>query len=153
MTDRIEKTVDIDAPVERVWQALADHAAFGQWFGVKLEQPFKPGEEASGFITYPGWEHIRWRAIVVTMDPPRLFSFTWHPYAIDPDVDYSGGTPTLVEFRLVSKGQGTHLTVTETGFASLPAHRQPDVLRMNDSGWAQQVLNIKSHVEKADVER
>ena len=148
MTDRIEKTIDIDAPVERVWQALADHEAFGQWFGVKLEQPFRTGKEASGFITYPGWEHIRWRAVVVSMDRPHLFSMTWHPYAIDPDVDYSGETPTLVEFRLEPKGQGTHLTVTETGFERIPVHRQPDALRMNDKGWAAQVLNIKSHVER-----
>ncbi len=82
------------------------------------------------------------------MEPPSLFAFTWHPYAIDPDVDYSGETPTLVEFRLEPKGQGTHLTVIETGFESLPAHRRPDALRMNDSGWTQQVLNIKSHVER-----
>ena len=148
MTDRIEKTIDIDAPVDRVWQALADHEAFGQWFGVKLEQPFKPGAESTGFITYPGYEHVRWRATVVSMDRPSLFAFTWHPYAIDPDADYSAETPTLVEFRLEPKGQGTHLTVTETGFETLPAHRRPDALRMNDSGWTQQVLNIKSHVER-----
>ncbi|HEY3813834.1 MAG TPA: SRPBCC family protein [Caulobacteraceae bacterium] len=147
MTDRIEKTIDIDAPVDRVWRAITDHEAFGQWFGVKLEQPFTAGGDSSGHITYPGYEHIRWHAKVVAVERPRLFSFTWHPYAIDPNVDYSGETPTLVEFRLEPKGQGTHLTVVETGFDKIPPHRQPDALRMNDSGWAQQVVNVKRHVE------
>lgn len=147
MTDRIEKTIDIDAPVARVWRAITDHEEFGAWFRVKLDQPFKPGAESSGFITHPGYEHIRWRATVVAMREPSLFSFTWHPYAIDPEVDYSGETPTLVEFRLEPKGQGTHLTISESGFDKIPAARRPDALRMNDSGWAQQVLNIKSHVE------
>jgi uncharacterized protein YndB with AHSA1/START domain len=147
MTDHIEKTIDIDAPVDRVWRAITDHEAFGQWFGVKLEQPFTAGGDSSGHITYPGYEHIRWHAKVVAVERPRLFSFTWHPYAIDPNVDYSGETPTLVEFRLEPKGQGTHLTVVETGFDKIPPHRQPDALRMNDSGWAQQVVNVKRHVE------
>jgi uncharacterized protein YndB with AHSA1/START domain len=147
MTDHIEKTIDIDAPVDRVWRAITDHEEFGQWFGVKLEQPFTAGGDSSGHITYPGYEHIRWHAKVVAVERPRLFSFTWHPYAIDPNVDYSGETPTLVEFRLEPKGQGTHLTVVETGFDKIPPHRQPDALRMNDSGWAQQVVNVKRHVE------
>ena len=148
MTDRIEKSVEIDASVERVWAALTDHDAFSQWFGVKLEQPFVVGEEASGFVTYPGYEHIRWSAKIVALDKPRLFSFTWHPYAIDPNIDYSGETPTLVEFHLEPNGRGARLTVIETGFDSLPPHRQPDALRMNDSGWDQQMANVKAYVER-----
>jgi uncharacterized protein YndB with AHSA1/START domain len=148
MTDRIEKTVDIDAPIERVWEAIADHEQFGQWFKVKLEQAFKPGQASTGHITHPGYEHIRWNSKVVAMEKPHLFSMTWHPYAIDPNVDYSGETPTLIEFRLEPKGQGTHLTVTETGFDKLPPHRHADALRMNDQGWAQQMINVKAYVER-----
>ena len=148
MTDRIEKSVDIDAPIERVWEAIADHEQFGQWFRVKLDQPFKPGQDSTGYIAMPGYEHIRWNSKVVAMEKPHLFSMTWHPYAIDPNVDYSGETPTLIEFRLEPKGQGTHLTVTETGFEKLPPHRLADALRMNDQGWAQQMLNVKAHVEQ-----
>jgi uncharacterized protein YndB with AHSA1/START domain len=149
MTNRIEKTIDIDAPVDRVWKALTDHEEFGQWFRVKLDQPFAAGKPSTGHMTWPGYEHIRWSAQVVTVEKPKVFAFTWHPYAIDPNVDYSKETPTLVEFRLEPAGQGTKLVVTETGFDKIPPHRQPDALRMNDSGWATQVKNIKSHVEHA----
>ena len=76
--------------MSRVWRALTDHREFGQWFRVKLDGPFVPGEVSRGQITYPGYEHIKWEAIVQKMEPERLFSFTWHPYAIDPNVDYSG---------------------------------------------------------------
>src|SRR5215813_745759 len=81
MTDRIEKTVELEAPVSRVWRALTDHVEFGTWFRVRLEGPFVPGQVSRGHITYPGYEHLRWEAVVQKMEPERLFSFTWHPYA------------------------------------------------------------------------
>ena len=148
MTDRIEKTIELNAPIERVWRALTDHNEFGEWFRVKLDAPFAPGEVSRGHMTYPGYEHLKWEATVKQMDAPRHFSFTWHPYAIDPDVDYSGETPTLVEFRLAPTATGTHLTVMESGFAAIPEHRRPDALRMNEGGWSQQMKNIKAHVER-----
>ena len=147
MTDSISKTVDIAAPVERVWQALTDHEEFGTWFRVKLDGPFEAGRPSAGRMTVPGFEHVRWNAVVERMEAPSLFSFRWHPYAIEPDVDYSGEPMTLVEFRLDPAGPGTRLTVTESGFQALPPHRQPDALRMNERGWEAQVRNVKTHVE------
>jgi uncharacterized protein YndB with AHSA1/START domain len=148
MSDRIEKTVEMDAPIERVWRALTDHTEFGEWFRVKLDGPFVPGEVSTGHITYPGYEHVKWHAKVKAMEAPRRFSFTWHPYAVDPDVDYSQEPPTLVEFRLEATGKGTRLTVIESGFDALPPHRRPEALRMNDGGWAEQMRNIRAHVER-----
>ena len=100
MNDRIEKVVELKVPVSRVWRALTDHREFGTWFRVRLEGPFVPGQTARGQITYPGYEHIRFEAVVQKMEPERLFSFTWHPYAIDPNEDYSKEPSTLVEFTL-----------------------------------------------------
>jgi len=147
MTDRIEKTIVLDAPLERVWSAIADHEQFGAWFWVKLDGPFVAGEASTGHITYPGYEHIQWRAQVVAVEPMRRLAFHWHPYAIDPEVDYSGETPTLVEFLLTPEGQGVRLDVIESGFDAVPAHRRDEAFRMNEGGWTQQVENIKAHVE------
>ena len=147
MVDRIEKTIELAAPIERVWRALTDHTEFGTWFRVKLDAPFVPGEMSRGRITHPGYEHVVWEARVVTMDRPRLFSFSWHPYGIDKTVDYSAEPPTLVEFRLEPTATGTRLVLTESGFDALPANRRELAFRMNDGGWAQQVENIRSHVE------
>lgn len=148
MSDRIEKNIELNAPVEKVWRALTDHLAFGEWFRVKLDGPFVPGKVSTGHIIYPGYEHVKWHATVKAMDEPRLFSFTWHPHAIDPDVDYSDETPTLVEFRLQPSDKGTRLTVTESGFGALPAHRRDEALRSNDGGWDEQIMNIKTYVER-----
>ena len=148
MADRIEKTIDLNAPVERVWRALTDPAEFGEWFRVKIDTPFTPGQLARGHILHPGYEHLVWEVRIQMMDRPRLFSFTWHPYGIDPKVDYSVETPTLVEFQLEPTPTGTRLVVTESGFDAIPAHRRDEAMRMNDGGWAQQVLNIKAHVER-----
>ncbi|YBV96732.1 SRPBCC family protein [Phyllobacteriaceae bacterium JZ32] len=146
MTDRIEKNIELNAPIERVWRALTDHEEFGAWFGVRLDGPFVPGEIARGRITHPGYEHVKWEATIKRMDRPHYFSFTWHPYAVDPDVDYSGEKPTLVEFRLEPISAGTRLTVVESGFDALPAHRRADALRMNEEGWAGQMKNIEAYV-------
>ena len=124
MTDRIEENIELKAPIERVWRALTDHDEFGTWFRVKLDGPFVPGELSTGYITYPGYEHIKWRAKIERMEPPRYFSFRWHPFAIDPDIDYSQETPTLVEFRLELIPGGTQVTVVEFWLrerAELPA--------------------------------
>jgi len=150
MSDRIEKRIEIDAPVSRVWRAITDHVEFGEWFRVKLEGPFVAGRVSRGRITYPGYEHVRWEAVVQRIEPERLFSFTWHPYAIDPKVDYSSEPPTLVEFRLepTAGGKGTLLVVTESGFDKIPAGRRNEAFRMNEGGWGQQVKNVEEYVTK-----
>jgi uncharacterized protein YndB with AHSA1/START domain len=147
MSDSIEKRIELNAPVSRVWRALTDHREFGEWFRVKIQQPFEPGKEAVGQITHPGYEHVAWRVTIKQMEPERLFSLTWHPYAVDPDVDYSNETPTLVEFRLEPKGERTVLTVTESAFDKIPAARRAEAFRMDDQGWTQQVKNIQQYVE------
>lgn len=149
INDRIEKRIELKAPISRVWRALTDHREFGEWFRVKLDGPFVPGQVSRGHITYPGYEHLKWEAVVQKMDPERLFSFTWHPYAIDPEVDYSKEPPTLVEFRLEKTAAGTLLTLTESGFDKIPAHRRAEAFRMNDGGWSEQMTNIERHVSQA----
>ena len=148
MNDRIEKTVELKAPVLRVWRALTDHYEFGQWFRVRLDGPFVPGQVARGHITYPGYEHLHWEAVVQRMEPERLFSFTWHPYAIDPNQDYSAEPPTLVEFTLEKTATGTRLRIVESGFDKIPAKRRDEAFRMNDRGWSIQTENIARHVEQ-----
>jgi len=146
MEDRIEKRIELKAPVSRVWRALTDHREFGTWFRVALEGPFVPGQQVRGRITWPGAEHLIMTVTVQRMEPERLFSFTWHPYAIDPAVDYSSEPVTLVEFTLEAIPGGTLLTVVESGFAALPAHRRDVAFRMNASGWSIQVQNISQHL-------
>ena len=146
MNDRIEKRIELKASVSRVWQALTDYREFGEWFRVKLDGAFVAGEVSRGQITYPGYEHLKWEAVVQKMEAERLFSFTWHPYAIDPKVDYSKEPQTLVEFKLEKTATGTLLLLSESGFDKIPPGRRMEAFRMNDGGWTQQVKNIERHV-------
>ncbi|MEP6573432.1 MAG: SRPBCC family protein, partial [Gemmatimonadota bacterium] len=99
-TDRIEKEILLHAPIERIWRALTDAREFGTWFRVKLEGNFEIGQPIRGKLTVPGYEHLTLEMRVERMDPEKLFSYRWHPYAIDPKVDFSAEPMTLVEFRL-----------------------------------------------------
>lgn len=143
---QVEKRIELKAPVSRVWRALTDYREFGEWFRVKLDGPFVPGQVSRGQITYPGYEHVKWEAVVQKMEPERYFSFTWHPYSIDPKIDYSKETPTLVEFTLEKTTTGTLLVLTESGFDKIPIGRRPEAFRMNDAGWTEQMKNIEKHV-------
>jgi uncharacterized protein YndB with AHSA1/START domain len=147
MNDRIEKQLELNAPPVRVWRAITDHEEFGQWFRVKLDGPFVVGETSTGFITYPGHEHMKWEATVQTIEPQTLFSFTWCPYGGDPEKDYSNEPVTLVEFRLAPTSTGTRLVVSESGFAALPDEpRRIEAFRRNSGGWDIQAENIADHV-------
>jgi len=147
-TDRIERSVVINAPRERVWRALSNAEEFGSWFGARLKgQTFAPGQRARGQITVPGYEHVWFDVVVERMQPPQLLSYRWHPYAVDPAVDYTQEEPTLVTFTLKdAPGSGTLLTVVESGFDKLPPHRRLEAFRMNSGGWEGQLRNIVRHV-------
>ncbi|HEY3131388.1 MAG TPA: SRPBCC family protein [Acidobacteriota bacterium] len=149
VTDRIEKRVLLRAPRSRVWRALADADEFGTWFGVKLEGPFTEGATVRGQITYPGYEHLTMEVVVERIEPERYLSYRWHPYAVDPDSDYSREPMTLVEFRLDETGEGTLLTIVESGFDRIPLARRAEAFRMNEGGWIEQTRNIERHVSQS----
>jgi len=152
MNDRIEKQIELKAPVSRVWRALTDYREFGEWFRVKLDGPFVQGQVSRGNMTYPGYEHVKWEAVVQKMEPERLFSFTWpHPKSLDRaeySADYSNHPTTLVEFRLERSKNGTLLLITESGFDQLPGDLRLEAFRRNESGWMEQIKNIEVYVAK-----
>ncbi|HEY3384326.1 MAG TPA: SRPBCC family protein [Vicinamibacterales bacterium] len=146
-TDRIEKRIVLRAPRSRVWRALSNAAEFGSWFGVDFGGlSFAPGASVRGRITYPGYEHLTLEVWIEEMEPERVFSFRWHPHAVDPGVDYSKEPTTLVTFELQEVAHGTQLTVVESGFDAIPIHRRAQTLRMNENGWTEQVRNIDAYV-------
>ena len=146
-TDRIEKLVDLDAPRSRVWRALTDVAQFNAWFGVNLESPFSPGAAVSGRITFKGYDHLTLTIWIEAMEPERFFSFRWHPYAVELDVDYSTEPTTLVSFTLEDLAEGrTRLTIVESGFDAIPESRRAKAFAMNTGGWNGQAENIRKHL-------
>jgi len=148
-TDRIEKQVLLRAPRSRVWQALTETREFSQWFGVTLTGTFAPGARLRGQITHPGYEHLTLELTVERVEPERLFSWRWHPNAIDPAADYSAEPTTLVVFELEEVDGGTLLTVVESGFDRLPAARREQAYSGNDGGWTMQMEFIARHVRQA----
>jgi uncharacterized protein YndB with AHSA1/START domain len=152
MTDSLTKTIEIAAPIARVWDALTDHEQFGAWFRVALDQPFAVGQPSTGHMTYPGYEAYRWQARVVAIEPMTRLAYEWPATGGDKALMESGvPVPewTLCEFLLEAlPGDHTRLTVTESGFDRVPEPRRTDVMRSNDGGWEQQVKNIRDYAER-----
>ncbi len=147
MVDRIEKRIELAAPIERVWRAVTDHREFGTWFKVRLDQPFALGEMSTGQMTYPGFEHLPWLAKVEAIEEPLYFAFRWPPFYGEIEEDTSGDPWTLVEFRLEPTATGTRLILVESGFDALPEGRRGIAFRSNEGGWQEQIGNVKAHVE------
>ncbi len=146
-TDRIEKQILLRAPVQRVWRALADPVEFGRWFGIKFDGPFAPGASVRGVIVGTSanpevaklqkqHEGLPFEITIERMDPERLFSFRWHPHAIEPGVDYSAEPTTLVEFRLEHAAEGVLLMLVESGFDKIPLARRAQAFSANEGGWS-----------------
>src|SRR5215813_94309 len=130
-TDRIEREILLKAPLSRVWRAISNAEEFGDWFGVALKgKSFAAGQRVQGQVTYPGYEHVVFDVLIEKVEPERLLSIRWHPYAVDPSVDYSKEPTTLVEFR----------------FDKIPPSRRLEAFRMNSGGWDEQMKNIERHV-------
>jgi uncharacterized protein YndB with AHSA1/START domain len=144
--DRIEKRIILRAPRARVWSALADSRKFGQWFGVVFTEPFAPGARLRGRVTHPGYEHVPFEITIESMEPERLFSWRWHPHAIDPKIDYTPEPTTLVVFELADAPEGTLLTVVESGFEGIPLSRRLEAYRGNERGWTEQMTAIEKYV-------
>ena len=160
-TDRIEKTTVLRAPIDRVWRAISDSKEFGSWFGMRVDGPFVAGQRVVGRIapTQVDAEVARMQAphegkafelFVERVEPKRLFSFRWHPNAVDPAVDYSSEPTTLVEFALEEVAGGTKLTITESGFDRIPLARRAAAFSGNDHGWTIQARMIEQHLTRAE---
>lgn len=146
-SDRIEKEALLRAPRARVWRAISDAREFGAWFRVALDGDFVVGRAIHGRITHPGYEHLTMEMQIEAMEPESRFAFRWHPYAIDPAVDYGAEPTTLVEIRLADAAGGTRVSVVESGFDRIPAARRAEAFRMNEGGWAAQMENVRVHVD------
>lgn len=158
-TDRIEKRIFLRASRERVWRAISDSRELGTWFGMRFTEPFRPGATIQATIVPTAvdpetaklqkqFEGQTFEIVVERIEPQRLFSFRWHPGAVDPKLDYSKEPMTLVEFALQDAEGGTRLTVTESGFDKIPLARRAAAFSGNDEGWSKQVTLIQKYLEQ-----
>ncbi|WP_312775310.1 SRPBCC family protein [Pseudomonas rhodesiae] len=146
--DRIERKILLNASRKKVWDALTDAEQFGQWFGIALKgKAFVEGEIVEAPITYPGYEHVVWKARIERILPQTLFSFSWHPFAVDDTIDYDKESPTLVEFTIEDHAPGILLRVVESGFNEIPNARRQKAFKMNSRGWDEQMGNIENFLK------
>ena len=143
--DAIHKEILLKAAPARVWQAISNAQQFGTWFGVELHGEFVAGATVRGKVSYQGNEIVI-QMQVERVEAERLLAFRWHPYAVDPAMDYAQEPTTLVELAIAAAPGGTRLTVTESGFDRIPEERRAKAFEMNGSGWVQQLENIARHV-------
>ena len=153
MTDRIEKSAVLTAPLERVWRAVSDSGEFGIWFGVKLDGPFVAGTTLTGVITQTAVDDdvaeqqaphagTAFPLHVVAVEPPRRLAFRWNPLNEPEFADLT----TLVEFTLTEVDDGVLLEIVESGFDALPESRRAGAFADNSGGWGAQLTLVGKYV-------
>ena len=156
-TDRIQKQVVLRAPMDRVWRAISDSQEFGRWFGVGIDGPFVAGTSVTATITPTTVDeevaqmqrpHTGAKATwqIVAVEPPRRFAYRWHPFAVEPDVDYDQEPTTLVEFTLSESADGVVLTIVESGFDAIPEARRWAAFEANSGGWTKQAELVRKYL-------
>jgi uncharacterized protein YndB with AHSA1/START domain len=159
-TDRIEKKIVLRAPLDRVWRAVSDAKQFGSWFGVAFDAPFEQGARLTGKIVPttvdPEVAKLQephrgkpFEFTVERIEPPHRISFRWHPYAIEPGIDYSREPMTTIVFELKQVPEGVELTVSESGFDRIPLARRAEAFKANEGGWEHQTRLIAKYVQGA----
>jgi len=159
-TDRIEKRLFLRAPMKRVWRAISDSNEFGYWFGVKFDGAFAEGARVRGVIVptevdadvakaQKEFEGQPFEIQIEKMETERMVSFRWHPFAIEPGVDYSAEPTTLVVFALEEVTDGVMLTVTESGFDRIPLERRAKAFNANEQGWGMMAKVIVEYLGHA----
>ena len=144
---RIDRTIEVKAPPDKVWRALTTAKDLSTWFHVVVEGNIAPGAEVWMTSRYPGHEGTRFVVRIVEMTPPRRFAWQWHPGAVDPTVDYSREPWTTVTFTLEPSGSGTRLSVSETGFTDVALARRAKVYADNTQGWTEVIVWIQKYAE------
>ncbi|MGH7280185.1 MAG: SRPBCC family protein [Polyangiaceae bacterium] len=147
--NKIEKQIELKAPLGRVWKAVTDAQEFGAWFGVKLEGQFQAGKQIEGKLKSERYGDLTMKVTVKEISPKTAFSFTWIPFGIDPEYDYSKEDPTLVKFTFETTPTGTLLRVTEEGFDHVPLVRRAKAFESNVQGWAIQMKQIEEYLKNA----
>lgn len=158
-SNEIVKQKFLKAPRSIVWRALTDSREFGSWFGMKLDGPFEVGKRMKGSISpttvdpevaklQKPYEGTPAEFVVGKIVPETRFELKWHPFAVDPKVDYSKEEMTLIAFTLEEKDGGVLLTVRESGFEKIPASRREEAMKSNDGGWAHQMELISKYLAR-----
>ncbi len=143
----IEKSIELEAPISKVWAAITDYKQFGRWFRAEVESPFTLGEKSRCLCRYPGLEHLSWDQTIVAMEPMTYFAFRWPHCDMETGEPYSAESITLVEFKIEEIPSGTRVTIIESGFEVLPDDRQMESFRNNIEGWNIQATNLVEYLE------
>lgn len=132
MQNSIQREITINASRERVYNAISDPEQVVKWFPETIEGNYAVGEQpVFGF-----GDHGKNQVCIVDARPHEYFAFRWVPGGNHFLGDVLSVDTTLVEFRLSELQDGScKVSLSETGFASLPAEIAESSHQQNSGGW------------------
>ncbi|MCI0712777.1 MAG: SRPBCC domain-containing protein [Chloroflexi bacterium] len=136
----VKRTIWINAPRERVWQAITDANQIMKWWGggdhweideLKVGGTIKFGDPADLML-----------ATIAVLDPPREFRLRWPPQ------EQYHNLEMFTTYVLETENGGTRVTVSETGFEGLPADVRQKRYESTMSGYESVLAGLKKYIEE-----
>jgi uncharacterized protein YndB with AHSA1/START domain len=142
MQDTIERSIDIAAPLERVWDLVTEP---GWW--VPTDEPVDSDRAPGAVVVRESEKWGRFPVEVVDLQPMTYAAFRWA--STFPGADLAPGKTTLIEFTLAPKADAVTVSVRESGFAGLEA---PDDVKAkgvegNTDGWRMELDSLRTRAE------
>ncbi len=145
--DTIERSIVLPNSRARVWEALTTPAQFSQWFGHFGSSSWSRVRHIH--MDFGEWGVHRGRVEIVEPMDRVAYRWTHEGKEWDAAIPIDDVPSTLIEFFLADDGDGTKLTVIESGFASLPEEIRESSLLNNTQGWEEQMGNIQAFLASA----
>lgn len=135
----LKKTININAPVSKVWEAVSTSAWWDKYFeGTKVESEWKVGAP----ITFTGnWQGKDFtdKGTILKVEKEKTIQYNyWSGFSGRPDVPENYMTITI---QLTPKGNETELVLTQENFSSEEQYKH------SDFGWNAVLNKIKGLLE------
>jgi uncharacterized protein YndB with AHSA1/START domain len=138
----VERSIWIDAPRERAWSADTEPEQLDRWYANCCNWDIPALQVGTRIRFYDtSGENDEQIATIDVVDPPREFTMRWLP-----DQTYPGMT-LITSFLLEVEGNGTRVTIRESGYEALPPDERQEWLDATGSGYTMSMENLKAHVE------
>jgi uncharacterized protein YndB with AHSA1/START domain len=142
MQDTIERSINIAAPVERVWDLVTEP---GWW--VPSDAPVDADRTPGEVVVRESEKWGRFPVEIVELRPMSYAAFRWS--STFPGDELTAGRTTLIEFTVTPTDDGVRVAVTESGFAQLDAadELKAQSIESNSGGWTDQLSSLRNRAE------
>ncbi len=145
-TIAVERTIWIDTPIERAWQAVTESEQLNRWYATHYHWDI-PTLQVGTMVKFYNKDNPEDHQIatIEVVDPPQQFTLRWQPDRQYPEVTLA------TSFLLTEENHGTRITIHEGGYEALSDTVRQQWLDATGNGYTMSMENLKAHLEGRSI--